>query len=54
MLSGDVFKKSRNTHSAASEFADKLVKSVAHLATDKYWFAVFDFRDLQESGTVFV
>ena len=36
------------------EFADKLVKPVTYLATDKYGFAVFDFRDLQKSGTVFV
>jgi len=27
---------------------------VTYLATDKYGFAVFDFRDLQKSGTVFV
>jgi hypothetical protein len=52
VLTSDVLKQARNTHLSTSEFADIIFKSVPYLATDEYWFSVFDDRYFQVSVTI--
>lgn len=52
VLPGDVLNQSRNAHLPTSEFADKFIQPVPHLAADEHGLAVIDSRNLQEGVAV--
>lgn len=54
MMPGEIFDQSRNTHPSASQSADDLVQSVAHLAAHEDGFAVLNFRHSEKCLSVFL